>query len=218
MALGNLAKIKVMLVDDHAVVRMGFCLLLQATDDIEVVAEMGSGEEAFRRYPDVKPDVVVLDVSMPGIGGMYALTRILAEDASARILVLSAHEDTIHPTRAIRAGALGYLTKRGAPEELIGAIRHGRQGQDLRGARHRAANGGAAGNRLPEPRRLVPTPREFQVFLAVAKGQSTNKIAETMSLSPSTVGTHLYNVKQKLGASNAAELTLIAFRNGLIDA
>ncbi len=217
MALGNLAKIKVMLVDDHAVVRMGFCLLLQATDDIEVVAEMGSGEEAFRRYPDVKPDVVVLDVSMPGIGGMYALTRILAEDASARILVLSAHEDTIHPTRAIRAGALGYLTKRGAPEELIGAIRHVAKGKTFvePGIAQQMAVQRATGCQSPVD---VLTPREFQVFLAVAKGQSTNKIAETMSLSPSTVGTHLYNVKQKLGASNAAELTLIAFRNGLIDA
>jgi two-component system invasion response regulator UvrY len=206
-----------MLVDDHAVVRMGFCLLLQATDDIEVVAEMGRGEEAVRRYPDVKPEVVVLDVSMPGIGGMDALTRILAKDASARILVLSAHEDTVHPTRAIRAGALGYLTKRGAPEELIGAIRQVAKGKTFiePGIAQQMAVQRATGGQDPVE---VLTAREFQVFLAVAKGQSANKIAVTMSLSPSTVGTHLYNVKQKLGASNAAELTLIAIRNGLINA
>ena len=212
-----MGKIRVMLVDDHAVVRMGFCLLLQATDDIDVVAEMGRGEEAVRRYPDVNPDVVVLDVSMPGIGGMDALTRILAKDASAKILVLSAHEDTVHPTRAIRAGALGYLTKRGAPEELIGAIRHVAKGKMFvePGIAQQMAMQRATGGQDPVE---VLTTREFQVFLALAKGQSANKVAETMSLSPSTVGTHLYNVKQKLGASNAAELTLIAIRNGLIDA
>jgi DNA-binding NarL/FixJ family response regulator len=115
--------IRVMLADDHAVVRMGFCLLLKSTEDMEVVAEVGSGEEACRLYPEVKPDVVVMDISMPGIGGFDALTRILAKDAAAKILVLSAHEDTIHPSRVLHAGALGYLTKRGAPEELIGAIR-----------------------------------------------------------------------------------------------
>lgn len=206
-----------MLVDDHAVVRMGFCLLLQATDDIEVVAEMGRGEEAIRRYPEVKPDVVVLDVSMPGIGGIDVLTRILAKDACARILVLSAHEDTVHPTRAIRAGALAYLTKRGAPEELIGAIRQVAKGKTFiePGIAQQMAVQGATGGQNPVE---VLTAREFQVFLALAKGQSANKIAETMSLSPSTVGTHLYNVKQKLGASNTAELTLIAIRNGLINA
>ena len=118
-----MTNIRVMLVDDHAVVRMGFCLLLKSTKDIDVVAEMGSGEEACRLYPEVKPDVVVMDISMPGIGGFDALTRILTEDPGAKILVLSAHEDTIHPSRALHAGALGYLTKRGAPEELIGAIR-----------------------------------------------------------------------------------------------
>src|SRR6185369_17477731 len=114
--------IRVMLVDDHALVRMGFRLLLQATDDIEVAAEAGTGEEACRRYAEVRPDVVLLDISMPGIGGLDTLARLLAKDSAARVLMLSAHEDTIHPTRAIQAGALGYLTKRGAPEELIGAI------------------------------------------------------------------------------------------------
>jgi len=209
--------IRVMLVDDHAVVRMGFCLLLRATDDIEIVAEVGSGEEACRRYVEVSPDVVVLDVAMPGIGGLETLARILAKDASAKVLVLSAHEDTTHPSRAMRAGAAGYLTKRGAPEELIGAIRQVAKGRTYvepviaqQIAASRMTGGGSPTD--------VLTAREFQVFLALARGQSASAIAEAMSLSPSTVGTHLYNVKQKLGASNAAELALIAIRNGLIDA
>jgi two-component system invasion response regulator UvrY len=210
-------KIRVMLVDDHAVVRMGFCLLLRGTEDIDVAAEVGSGEEACRCYLDVNPDVVVLDVSMPGIGGLDALARLLAKDAAAKVLVLSAHDDTTHATRAIHAGALGYLTKRGAADELIGAIRQVAKGKPFiePAIAQQMAITKATGRQNPID---VLTAREFQVFVALAKGQSANSIAEAMSLSPSTVGTHLYNVKQKLGAANAAELTLIAIRNGLIEA
>jgi len=209
-------KIRVMLVDDHAVVRMGFCLLLKGTEDMEVVAELGSGEEACRLYPDVRPDVVVMDISMPGIGGLDALTRILAKDSGARILVLSAHEDTMHPTRVMQAGALGYLSKRGAPEELIGAIRQVAKGKPFvePGIAQQMAVQRATGRQSPVE---ILTAREFEIFLALAQGRSVNEIADTLSLSPSTVGTHLYNIKQKLGAANAAELALIAIRNRLIE-
>jgi two-component system invasion response regulator UvrY len=154
---------------------------------------------------------------MPGIGGLDTLARLLAKDGAARVLMLSAHEDTIHPTRAIQAGAKGYLTKRGAPEELIGAIRRVAGGKTFiepaiaqEMAVARSSGGGSPID--------VLTTREFQVFIALAQGQSANSIAQTMSLSPSTVGTHLYNIKQKLGAANSAELTLIAIRYGLIHA
>src|SRR5438128_8283642 len=205
-----------MLVDDHAVVRMGFCLLLKGTEDMEVVAELGSGEEACRLYPDVRPDVVVMDISMPGIGGLDALTRILAKDSGARILVLSAHEDTMHPTRVMQAGALGYLSKRGAPEELIGAIRQVAKGKPFvePGIAQQMAVQRATGRQSPVE---ILTAREFEIFLALAQGRSVNEIADTLSLSPSTVGTHLYNIKQKLGAANAAELALIAVRNRQIE-
>ena len=211
-----MGKIRVMLVDDHAVVRMGFCLLLKGTEDMEVVAELGSGEEACRLYPDVRPDVVVMDISMPGIGGLDALTRILAKDSGARILVLSAHEDTMHPTRVMQAGALGYLSKRGAPEELIGAIRQVAKGKPFvePGIAQQMAVQRATGRQSPVE---ILTAREFEIFLALAQGRSVNEIADTLSLSPSTVGTHLYNIKQKLGAANAAELALIAIRNRLIE-
>src|SRR5206468_8066596 len=166
--------------------------------------------------PEVKPDVVVMDISMPGIGGFDALTRILAKDAGARILVLSAHEDTIHPSRVLHAGALGYLTKRGAPEELIGAIRQvaiGKTFVEAAIAQQMVAKH-AIGRQSPVE---LLTAREFKVFIALAQGRSVSEIAETLSLSPSTVGTHLYNVKQKLGAANSAELALIAIRTGLIE-
>ena len=115
--------INVMLVDDHAVVRMGFRLLLEGSPDIKVVGEAESGEEACRKYPELKPDVVVMDISMPGIGGLEAIDRILAREPSARILVLSAHEDAMHARRVLKAGAAGYLTKPLSVNELALQVR-----------------------------------------------------------------------------------------------
>ena len=114
--------IKVMLVDDHALVRMGFRMLL-ADAEVEVVAEADSGEQVCADYARVRPDVVVMDLSMPGMGGLEALRRLLAHDPKVRVLALSAHEDTIHPRRVLRAGALGYLAKRSAPDALIAAVK-----------------------------------------------------------------------------------------------
>ena len=115
--------IKVMLVDDHAVVRMGFKMLLESASDIKVIAEAENGEQAIKGYVEHHPDVVVMDITMPGIGGLEAIERIMAKDNTARILVLSAHEDSVHPKRVLNAGAMGYLSKRSAAEELIKAIR-----------------------------------------------------------------------------------------------
>lgn len=208
--------IKVMLVDDHAVVRMGFKLLLQGSDDIQVVAEAESGEEALKRYPEIKPDVVVMDISMPGIGGLEAVSRLLAKDPSAKILILSAHEDSSHPKRLLKAGAVGYLSKRSAAEELMQAIRHVASGKtflDSKLAQAMAVQQ-LTGEQSPVE---VLSDREFEVFMLLAKGQSVAHIAEKLFLSPRTVGTHLYNVKQKLNAGNSAEITLIAMRNGLLE-
>ena len=113
----------VMLVDDHAVVRVGFRLLLQAAEDLQVTAEASSGEEAVALYAQNRADIVVMDLAMAGAGGIEAIKRIIARDVRARILALSAHEDMSHPKRALKAGALGYLSKRSAPETLIEAVR-----------------------------------------------------------------------------------------------
>ena len=207
--------IRVMLVDDHAVVRMGFRLLLQGTPDIEVAAEAESGEEAVRQFPEVQPDVVVMDISMPGIGGLEAIGRILARQPAARVLVLSAHEDAMHARRVLKAGAVGYLTKRSAAEALIQAIRQVAQGKTfLEGSiAQQLAMQQLSGEQSPVD---MLSEKEFKVFLALAEGQSVAEIAEVMSLSPRTIGTHLYNIKQKLGASNQAELAIIAIRAGLV--
>lgn len=209
--------INVMLVDDHAVVRMGFKLLLESDPEIKVIAEAESGEQAIQRFVEFKPHVIVMDITMPGMGGLEAIERILAKDNSAKILVLSAHEDSVHPKRVLNAGAMGYLTKRSAAEEMIKAIRivaTGKRYLEATVAQQMAIQQ-LSGEQNPVD---VLSPREFEVFMALAKGKTTNEIAETLFLSPRTVGTHLYNIKQKLNANNSAEIALIAMRSGLLDA
>jgi two-component system, NarL family, invasion response regulator UvrY len=208
--------IRVMLVDDHVLVRMGFRMLL-ANAQVEVVCEAGSGEQACQDYPAAKPDVVVMDLSMPGMGGLEATRRLLAQDPKARILALSAHEDTAHPRRVLRAGALGYLAKRSAPEALIAAVTAVARGERYLDAQTAQALAVAQIDGEDSPADML-SEREFSVFIQLARGLSVAQIAENLNLSPSTVGTHLYHVKQKLRAGNQSELTLVALRWGLIQA
>ena len=118
-----MSNLNVLLVDDHSVVRMGFKMLIDSEKDMQVIAEAETGEEGIIKFQEIKPDVIVMDITMPGIGGLEAIERIIAKDKNAKILVLSAHEDSVHPKRVLSAGAIGYLTKRSAAEELINAIR-----------------------------------------------------------------------------------------------
>ena len=211
-----MSQIKILLVDDHAVVRMGFKMLIEAEDDITVIGEAESGEVAIKLFQELKPDIIVMDITMPGIGGLEAIDRIIAKDKNTKILVLSAHEDSVHPKRVLNAGAMGYLTKRSAAEELIKAIKSIHQGKrylDPNIAQQMAITQ-LSGETNPVE---ILSDREFEVFIALAKGKSTNEIADTLCLSPRTVGTHLYNIKQKLNANNSAEIALIAIRCGLIN-
>jgi two-component system invasion response regulator UvrY len=206
--------IRVMLVDDHAVVRTGFRLLLQSVPEISVIGEAESGEAALTRYADLTPDVLVMDLAMPGMGGLEALKRLRSRHPQARVLALSAHDDPVHARRALQEGALGFLSKRSAPEALIEAVTtvaSGRRYLDAGLAQKLALadiQGGSPVERLSE--------REFEVFIRLAQGATVQKIAEDLKLSSSTVGTHLYNIKQKLDVVNQSELTLIAIRHGLI--
>ncbi|MEZ5738470.1 MAG: response regulator transcription factor [Burkholderiaceae bacterium] len=209
-------RLRVLIADDHALVRTGFRLLLAGDSQFEVVAEADSGENAYLRYVESQPDVVMIDIAMPGIGGLEAIKRIVQRDRRARILALSAHEDLSHPRRALQAGALGYLTKNQAPETLLDALVQIAAGKRVidPGVAQRMAMADLSGQENPIARL---SEREFEVFSKLAKGQSVNQIAATLSLSPSTVGTHLYNVKQKLGVGNQAEMTLMAVRHGVIE-
>ena len=210
--------ITVLLVDDHAVVRTGFRLLLQSVAEVSAVHEAESGEVACQRYTELAPDVIVMDLAMPGMGGLEALRRIRSHDSNARVLALSAHDDPMHARRALREGALGFLSKRSAPEALIEAVTAvaaGRRYIDASLAQELALADldGAAKSRVE---RL--SEREFEVFVRLARGATVQRIAEDLKLSASTVGTHLYNIKQKLAVVNQSELTLLAIRHGLIDA
>jgi two-component system invasion response regulator UvrY len=211
-----MAKLTLLLVDDHAVVRSGFKVLLQTWDDVDVVAEANSGEEALPLYTLHRPDVVVMDIAMAGMGGIEASKRLLALDPQARILALSAHEDSSYAKRALQAGALGYLSKRTAPEVLIDALRMV--------ARHQRFIDPIIAQRMANQQNSSDShyidklsPREFEVFLALAKGRSVLDISQNLGLSASTVGTHLYKVKLKLQLSNQSEMTLLAMRHGLLD-
>jgi two-component system invasion response regulator UvrY len=210
--------IRILLVDDHAVVRTGFRLLLQSQSDISVVAEAQSGEAACKTYSELTPDVVVMDLGMPGMGGLEAVRRIRARDGAARILALSAHDDPMHARRALREGALGFLSKRSAPEVLIEAIASvaaGRRYIDPALAQKLALAEIEGATRSPIEQL---SEREFEVFIRLAGGATVQKIADDLKLSASTIGTHLYNIKQKLGVVNQSELTLLAIRHGLIEA
>jgi two-component system, NarL family, invasion response regulator UvrY len=207
--------IRIVLVDDHAMVRMGFRMLLSGAADLAVVGEFETAEALLAEVARLAPDVVVMDLSMPGMGGLEAVRRLVAHDAKARILVLSAHEDSAHPQRAMRAGALGYLAKRSAPETLITAIRAVAAHEayvDAQTART-LAMAQVKGERHPTE---ALSEREFAVFIQLARGKTVAQIADQLKLAPSTVGTHLYHVKQKLGAGNQSELTLVALRWGLL--
>jgi two-component system invasion response regulator UvrY len=210
--------IRVLLIDDHAVVRTGFRLLLQSHTEVSVAGEGDSGEAACQQYVELTPDVVVMDLAMPGMGGLEALKRIRARHPQARVLALSAHDDPMHARRALREGALGFLSKRSAPEalfEAVATVAAGRRYLDAGVARKLAATDLEEAVRSPLERL---SEREFDVFMRLARGETVQRIADDLNLSASTVGTHLYNIKQKLEVSNQSELTLLAVRHGLIEA
>ena len=210
-------KTTVLLVDDHELVRAGFRRLLEDGDKLTVVAEAGSGEQAVQDYTKHKPDVVVMDISMPGIGGIGAIERIIARDPDAYILVLSVHEDSVFTTRALQAGAKGFIPKRSAPEEMIKAVALVSQGKmciDPAIAQQIAMQKLTGSENVFD----VLSRREFEIFRLLAEGKTVNNIAEILSLSPKTVGTHHTNIKQKLDVSNSAEIARLAIRSGLIEA
>jgi two-component system invasion response regulator UvrY len=198
-------------------VRTGFRLLLQSHAQMSVVAEAESGEVACQLFMEHLPDVVVMDLGMPGMGGLEAMRRIRGRHANqAKILALSAHDDPVHARRALQEGALGFLSKRSAPEtllEAVTAVAAGRRYIDPALAQKLALAEFDGADKSPVEQL---SEREFDVFVRLAGGATVQRIAQDLNLSASTVGTHLYNIKQKLSVANQSELTLIAIRHGLI--
>lgn len=208
-------KIKVLLVDDHEVVRAGYRRLLEATDDIEVIAEASNGESAYTGFFRCQPDVLVMDLSMPGMGGLEASMRILAKDSNAKILVFSVHENEVFLTRALDSGISGYISKRSASQVMIEAVRQVAAGSVYVGQEMMPFL--VKRKTTPDSDALAGlTPREFEVFHLLADSKSVNDIAAILNLSPKTVGHHCTSVKKKLGVADIAALTRLAIRMGVI--
>jgi two-component system, NarL family, invasion response regulator UvrY len=207
--------VRVVLVDDHAVVREGYRRLLERTDDISVIAEAASGEEAYRIACELQPDVTVMDINLPGIGGIEAVRRILARLPEAKILMFSMHEDTVFSSRALQAGARGYVTKSAAPDVLVEAVRLVARGKLY--ISHEMAQELAL-QMLPGRDNPIDalSAREFEVFRMLVAGHSLQEISKILSLSYKTVANHQSNIKHKLDVSNTAQVVRVALNHGLI--
>ena len=201
----NTPAIKVFLVDDHAVVREGYRRLLERSAGITVVGEAANAAEAYGEFQRVQPDVVVMDISLPGASGIDALRRILAREPGAKVLMFSMHEESIFATRAFQAGALGYITKASAPEILVDAVRAVAQGKrtispDMAQALAlQSVSGGAPGLN-------VLSQREFEVMRLLVQGLTLNDIAQQLQLSYKTVANHQSAIRQKLNVETHAQL------------
>lgn len=209
-------KIRIILVDDHAVVRAGFRMLLAASERIEVVAEATRGEQAIQLYQELEPDIVVMDLSMPGIGGLETIRRIVQRDSEALILVFSVHHEQVYVSRALNAGAKGYITKNSAAEILTEAIDAILQG-DCYVERGLMKSGGET-SQLPSNHQAVIaefSPREFDVFTLLAQGLTVQKVAEQLCLGQKTVANYATQIKKKLQVVTTAELAHIAVNLGM---
>ncbi len=209
------ATVRVLLVDDHAVVREGYRTLLEKHDGLLVVGEAGDAAAAYQAYKDLQPDVVVMDVSMPGRGGIDAIEHIRRWDGHARVLVFTMHAHAAYALQAFRAGARGYVTKSDPPELLVSAVR------DVAGGRvaicPEISELLALSQVREEKARLADlSPREFEIFRMILDARSTDEIAQALNVSRKTAANYHYAIKSKLGAASDIELLYLGLRQGLV--
>ncbi len=209
--------IRVLLADDHAIFRAGLRRLVEEAGGMVVVAEAADGREALERVRDVKPDVAVIDISMPGLDGLEVISQLSFSHPKLPILVLTMHEEEQYVVRTIAAGAMGYITKRSVPEQLVKAIRKVHAGGRYltEEAAELLALRLASGNRMESPLDCLSN-REIQVLRRLALGQTTREIAEIYHISIKTVDTYRSRLLQKLNLRNNAELTRFAIQNDLV--
>lgn len=209
--------IKVLLVDDHELVRMGIKRLLQDVQGLKVVGEASSGEEAVLLAKELVPDVVIMDVHMPGIGGLEATRKMIRHNPDIKILALTIYEDEPYPSRLLQAGASGYITKGSDPDEMIRAVRTIHSGQRYISpniAQQIAINRFTKGDQSPLD---LLSERELQIMLMITQGQKVQDISKKLCLSPKTVNSYRYRIFDKLNIHSDVELTLLAMRLGMIE-
>lgn len=211
--------VRVLIADDHAVVRDGLRVLVDANPDMIVIGEASNGQEAWLRACDLRPDVLLLDLSMPGIGGVETAERIAQDCPTVRVLALTMHEERGYVSRLLRAGAAGYVLKRTASGELVRAIRTVAAGgryidPSLAGMLLGAQAGRRTGDIDGLAQATSPTPREAEILRLVARGYSNKEIAATLDISVKTVETHKANGMTKLDLPNRAALVRYAQQEG----
>lgn len=207
---------KVILVDDHVVVRSGLKRLLESNQTVEVIAEADSGEQAYQLYGELQPDVVVMDISMPGMGGLEAAQRIIKRDTNARIIIFSMHETASFAKQALKTGVRGYVTKTGSSDDLLDAIGDVMKGKTFLSApiAQNIALQTLMGDEDPVQQL---SSREFEVFRLLADGKRIEEVAEMLKISQKTVANYYTIIKQKLNVSSPVEMVRLAIRHGLIE-
>ena len=209
--------IRIVVCDDHAIVREGLKGILGAQPDFRVIGEASDGHEVMKRVRELDFDVLLLDMSMPGKSGVELIKLVKAEKPRLRILVLTMHEEHQYAVRAIRAGASGYLTKEGASAQLVTALRKVAAGGAYISAEVAESLAlGAMPDADAAPHEKL-SDREFQVFRMIAQGKSVSEIADRLNLSVKTVSTHKANVLAKMGMSGQGELIRYALENKLVE-
>jgi two-component system, NarL family, invasion response regulator UvrY len=210
--------IQVMVVDDDNLVRLGISRLLSDVSGIEVVAEAGSGEEAVKLAKEKHPHVVLMDIRMPGIGGLEATRKMLRHDPNLKIIAITVCGAEPFPSKLLQAGASGYLTKGAKPEEMVNAIRHVHAGKRYVGVEiaQQLALKNLSGDDKKEPFEEL-SERELQVTMMITAGSTVQEIADRLCVSPKTINTYRYRIYEKLTVSSDVGLTLFAIRHGLVD-
>ena len=209
--------IEVLLVDDHELVRTGVKRLLEDEPGISVVAEAASGEQALRLARELRPQVVLMDLNMPGMGGLEATDKLLRRDPRIKVLVVTVYDDEPFPSQLIKAGAMGYVTKGCGIEEMVKAIKTVHRGQryvsgDV--AKHMAMHMLDGAEKSPFG---GLSKREMEVLLLMTQGQSIQAISDRLCLSPKTIATYRYRLFDKVGVRSDVELMRLAIRHGIID-
>ncbi len=208
--------LKILIADDHSIVREGLKQVLADTPEMTVTDEAGGTEEAIRKALDGDFDVVVLDISMPGRGGLEVLQQVKSQKPKLPVLVLSMHPEELYALRVLKAGAAGYLTKESVAEELIDAIRKVSQGKKYVSSHLAQEIAFAMGSDTERPIEETLSNREFQVLCMIASGKTASEIAEELSLSVKTVSTYRSRILEKMRMKSNAELTNYAIRNNLV--